>query len=363
MAVIWADFPSGAHGLYGTTASYMLNGIWAALEGFSPSVTIVADPDPLVGSAGYVLKTYAVSSGEQESRARFALPNPAATEGIGLHLWMDSLPPDNVSCPYISFRDAGNSVLFSVRILSNGSMEVRSTDRSTGTLLAATTGPVVTANAYNHIEIKGTSNATTGAVEIRVNGVTKVSATGLNTGTGPIAQIGLGSYGYHISTGCTPYWKDIVFWDTSGSYANDFLGSVSVFQLDLDGDVSLGGWTPSTGVTGYDLLDETPPNDADYIAADATPPAAASFTFGDLPIDVTSVTAVLPIIRAQKTDGGDCDLQTGLISGVSTQLQTNRPITTAFTYWWDVSHTDPATAAAWLPSAVDAATLQIDRTL
>lgn len=47
------------------------------------------------------------------------------------------------------------------------------------------------------------------------------------------------------------------------------------------------------------------------------------------------------------------NVQAGLISGASTALGANRPITTAYTYFRDVIETDPATAAQ----------LQLNRTL
>jgi hypothetical protein len=37
MAIIWADFPSGQHGLYGSTIAHMFNGIWAGYSGTNAS--------------------------------------------------------------------------------------------------------------------------------------------------------------------------------------------------------------------------------------------------------------------------------------------------------------------------------------
>ena len=92
-------------------------------------------------------------------------------------------------------------------------------------------------------------------------------------------------------------------------------------------------------------------------------PAAYKASLQDLPATVTSVRGVMPIHRSRKTDGGDGNLQQGLISGASTGLGANRPITTAYTYWWDIYDADPNGAIAWTRLAVNALNYQLNRTL
>jgi hypothetical protein len=92
-------------------------------------------------------------------------------------------------------------------------------------------------------------------------------------------------------------------------------------------------------------------------------PAAYKCSLSDLPITVTSVRGVMPIHRSRKTDGGDGNIQTGLISAASTGLGANRPITTAYTYWWDVFDADPNGAIAWTRLSVNALNLQLNRTV
>jgi hypothetical protein len=158
------------------------------------------------------------------------------------------------------------------------------------------------------------------------------------------------------------YVKDFVAWDTAGSQNNDFLGSVQVYTLQLDGDVSF-NWDTSSGTVGYELIDELTPDDAGYISAGDPPPAASEFGFENLPVDITSVKGLLTVARMRKTDGGDGQVQMGLLSGVDADLGTDRPITTAFTYYWDVSELNPTTLAAWTPTEVDDAVVTIDRTV
>jgi hypothetical protein len=369
--LIWADFPSGQKGLYGTSTANMLNGVWAQIVqggGGTTATTLAADPDPNIASAGYVLKLAGMIFDISTNRCglRFALPTPAATEGFACRMWLSALPVGNDTNPFISFRSAANAVLFSVRVLTNGSIEARSVDSNSGTLYGATTGPVVTANAWHHIEVKGLADASAGTIQVRVNGVTVLDLDTLNTGSSLIGQFEFGQVATagDQDTSYSLYWKDVLFWDTTGSSDNDFFGSVSVYDLIEDGDIDL-QWTPSSGSTGFNLVNEgdSGPVDTGYISADATPPGPTIFSMTGLPADVTSVRALIPIARMEKTDGGDCNVQMGLSpEGTNWDDGSDRPITSAFTYWWDVSAVSPATSAAWTPVEVNALEFRIDRT-
>jgi len=356
MSIIFADFPSEQIGLYGSTISNILNGLYAEIidtDSGASNTTITNDPDPSIGSAGRVLRTWSTFNGMQA--VRFVLPTPNLTVGFGTRLWMTSLPSTNTSTPFISFRNASNVELQILRILSTGAISFAG---------ETTTGPVVVANGYNHIEVKLFCNATTGTAEVRVNGAVVINATGLNTGAVAVAQITHGCSASVLATSASDsYWKDTVYWDGSGSVGNDFQGSVSVRDLYTDADIDL-NWTPSTGSTGWDLLDKTAVDDTTYIEAGDPPPDPAVFSLTDLPTDVTSVRALLPIYRAVKTDGGDCSLQAGLTpNNTDWDDGADNPITTAYTFRWDVSELSPDTAAPWTPTEVNAAYVRINRTL
>jgi hypothetical protein len=234
---------------------------------------------------------------------------------------------------------------------------------SSDTLLGQS-GPALTANGYNPIDVKVVRHATNGTIEVRVNGIVKLNLGTLALGANDIGMVAIGTA--TIATGSPDpgnRFKDFVLWDGTGSVGNDFQGSVAVRDLYPDADIAL-NWTPSSGSTGWNLIDETTPNDAGYIEAGDPPPDPAKFSLTNLPDDVTSVRALLPIVRAVKTDGGDCNLQVGLTpDDTNWDDGADRPMTTAFTYWWDVSALSPATAAAWTPVEVNAAYVRVDRTL
>lgn len=376
MALIWADFPSGQRGMYDTTGSYMLNGVWAEI--FSAGSTydcLVDDPDPEIGSNGIVLTALCgtTASGANSQHVRLALPAEVTTLGLGFRMWLAKLPSDPINTPFIQFRTNTNTEILTVRLSTTGQLIIASgaSVHGQGGTTLSTSNPVLTANAWNHVEIKATKGAGDGAVEIRVNGAVAVNLSSLTLSASNIAQFAFGCSERASDGGpgaggdgaMIAYWKDLIVWDTSGSHVNNFQGAVFVYDLVPDGDNSL-NWTPSTGATGYNLVDEDLPVDTDYISADVTQTTPTIFTMTDLPPDVVSVKAVMNIGRMIKTDGGDCNVEMALSpNGTDWDAGADRPITVANTYFWDVSHTSPDTAAAWTPDEVDDILYRVDRTL
>lgn len=359
----WAD----TFNRYGTNTAFMLDGLYAAFDTGGGTPTLVADPDTT--ATGNVFKVPS-SSGffTQASGARMPYLSTAATKGAAVRLYMSQLPYGDDRSPVLSFRDVSNNTLVCLRVLSTGALQVwkgaDSGTRGSGTLLGTSTLPAVTAHAWAHIEMKVKSDAATGTVEVRVNGrvVAGLNLTGQNTGGATIAQLFFGANNYANATDADSYyWKDLVMWDITGTENNDFLGTILVLDSDPNGDSSF-TWTASTGTNGWSILDNNPPlDDAAYISA-ATP-LLSRFNLTDLPADVTSVRGGILVARARKIDGGDGNLQMGIVSGASVGLGTDRPITTAYTYWRDVFEVDPATGTAFTPSGFNAALFQLARTL
>src|SRR5690606_5254270 len=104
-----------------------------------------------------------------------------------------------------------------------------------------------------HLEIKVVQHASTGSIEVRINGATVINETGLNT-TDTIGQIGLLA-GTGSSSAQNIYIDNLYVWDDTGAVNNDWLGERLVYTLMPDGDGPTQDWTLSTGSDTYDLLD------------------------------------------------------------------------------------------------------------
>jgi hypothetical protein len=348
--------------IYGSqaTRSLMLDGVYAELQG-----SLANDPDGV--SSGQCLYSQQTNPDNSSVLLRYVFPQGAVnTVGVCLRQWMTNLPANNGAQIKIMICDAANTELFSMWITSTGQVVLETYASGTNTRTQyTTTVPVLTANAWWHMEWKyAKTGATTADFELRVEGQTKLTQVAAVVDNRVPAQIRWQQG--NVSKTYNAYWKHFVLWDGTGANNNNFLGSVLTTNLAPDGDASL-NWGLNGGASGYSILSAIPPDNSKFIYAEDSPiPDAYVGTMSALPADVTSVRALVTFVRAAKTDGGDGSLQVGLISdplGVpATVLGANRAITIAQTYWRDVFETDPKTGALWTPGAVDVARIQINRT-
>ena len=366
MAIEWADnFQNYGTGNRDSAARGRLsNGIYALVGN---NVDLPIDPDPNFSTP--VLRIFGIKQYIRKVYSSFGV-----TKGVGVRLWIDDFPDSLRYRPAIRFSDALGSTKVTVAVNPTGQLAVYATTTNLENInplpapAGITPGPVLVTNAWQHVEVKCKAGNGDGEVEVRVEGVPVLVLTGqtILMDNNEVAMVDIVNNQYswagtNTSVSST-YVKDLVTWGTSGTENVDFLGSVGVFTLWPDSDVDL-NWTPSIGSEGWSILDNNPPVDTQYISADDTPPAAYVATMTNLPEDVTSVKALMTVVRARKTDGGDGNLQVSLVSNGDEAAGEDRPLTTAFTYWFDVSEIDPDTGVAWSPTAVDNVELKIDRTI
>lgn len=349
--------------IYGRNRALMTNGIYAAT---SSGLVLTDDPD---GSPGTVMR--AVNNGSNNDTFwRYVFQTGVTSKaGIAVRWWWDALPESNEIKTRLVFRDNGNKDIMFVGAYSTGQIAVAVITQLEPDLLITyyvSELPIIGANGWNHIEILAEKpSPTTLSCEVRVEGIPVLSFEGVpSQNSGGFAQVA----GYRFNIGGNPFsfYKDLVIYNGDGPDNNTFLGSVLVMSLLPEEDVAL-NWAPSVALPGYDILNNSPPNPAQYLQAvfPGTPPAYVC-EVSNLPEDVSSVKAVMSYVRAAKTDGGDAQLQMSVISspddGPATANGADRPITVAQTYWRDVFERDPKTNAPWTPGAVDDVQLKMNRT-
>jgi len=353
---------------YGSNVAYMVQGLYAqaghTTGGTGSDVALVTDPDPLYSNKVFRFDANPYGGGGAYSLIRKNLDNPHLTVGVAIRVYLPTLPSSNGYGPYpIVWCDSSNNILAALRINTDGSVSVNS-GSFYGTTLGTSDPNKIVAGSWIHIEAKLHMDAAAGTLEVRIEGIPVINLTGLALSATNIGIIQVALDPTSTSAAETYYVKDFVTWNGAGTENNDFLGSVSVTALTPDSDVATAGWTLSTGTDGYALIDETPPNDdTDYIEAPDPPPAQSEFGLSNLPANVSSVKGLMTLLRASKTDGGDGQMQVGMKSAGTENNGTDRAIASSYTYYYDFFETDPDTGVAWLPGAVDAATITLDRTL
>ncbi len=359
MTLLWCD----GFDHYGTDTTNMTDGAWAEVgsSGFSLNTD-----NPRTGS--HALRY--TDSSASKTNTRRVLGGAKVTVGLGAVFWYSNLPNVNDKSMIFEFRDAANASQVSIVLQSTGVIEVKRGSTETGTTLGDSVTPAITAEAYTHMEVITTIDDSAGAVEVRVNGVTVVSLTGVdtkNTSNTESSQVTVGTVsGTSSLTGVTTMYIDDLFcYDTDGSFNNTFLGDRKVLTLFPDADTAQADWSWNAGPSAFQAIDDTDPDDdATYIFANpgGSPAPVSEFDIDDLPVGVSAVSAVMLVNRMRKTDAGVANVQPSLVSASSETAGADRVLTEAYTYYHEVIEVDPDTAAPFTPAAVNAAKIKLERT-
>lgn len=332
-----------------TAVSPYLNGAYIT-TGSSSSV-LRPQTMPELGSTGLQSQN-GVNSG---SRFRWVFPTGNSTSrtfGFGFHIYVVSA---NTNGYIATLEDASGTQRYAIAFTPGGVISLRS-GTGTGTEIASASG-FNTSTLY-HIECKIVQHASTGSIEIRVNGATVILLSSINTAA-QIGSIGFSRFGL-TSGSYNMYWDNLYIWDNTGSENNDWLGERLVYTLMPDGDGATQDWTLSTGSDTYALLDNIPSDpDNQYIESSAVDDIA-QVTMSDLPsMDIIPI-GVKTIFRGMKT--GTSSIEVGVAPSGETPV--GHPLTQDQSlYFGNIYETNPDTGQPWTPSEINALTLDIKRVL
>ncbi len=180
--------------------------------------------------------------------------------------------------------------------------------RSSVAMLGSSAAGVLPAAAWSYVEVRTVIHDTTGSVEVRVNGVSVVNVTNVDTKQGggtTIDEVLLGSTSAG-STAATVAWDDVYICDATGTVNNTFVGDIIVEHLRPVAD-DTAQWLGSDGnsTNNYDLVDEAGTyNGADYVAS-ATVGQRDLYTVSPSSKAIaTPVAGVVVAVIALKTDVG-----------------------------------------------------------
>ena len=176
--------------------------------------------------------------------------------------------------------------------------------RGDGTILGTAT-TLYGVNIWMYLELKVVVHDSAGSFELRMNGTSIVSASGVDTrngGTGVINEFMLFDTGGSGANDNDNSWMDdLYFCNNIGPVSNNFLGDIRVQYLVPTGVGAKTQFTPSTG-SNWQTVDETAPSDTDYNSA-STPGAMDLFGMANLSGNGL-VYGVQTILRGKKDDAG-----------------------------------------------------------
>ncbi len=167
-------------------------------------------------------------------------------------------------------------------------------------------------NVWHYFEAKATiGSGTSGAFEIRVNGVSIAANAATNTRSDistTIDNIRFGS----LTIGSVLLIDDVYILDGSGSVNNTFLGDVGVQALLANGNGNSSQWVgeDADSTDNYLQVDETAPDgDTTYVEGGSVSDKD-TYTFGNLAGEADAVHGVQIVPMAKKTDGSTREINT-----------------------------------------------------
>ncbi len=315
------------------------------LKGVSSTAYQLTDPELAAGrNGGYSLRARSISWQNFSHSLGSGNTPTNDTWIIGMAVKFPSFPDDEMIL--IVGRNWGN---FNLRLSSTGQIAAGA---GYSTILGQTTDPVLSTDNWHYIEVKVVVHDTAGSYEIRVDGVTVLSDTNVDTRGGDedseIVQFKPQVVNQHLD--------DIYICDTDGTTNNDFLGQVVIEGIFPGADGEASDWAPASGTDNYAMVDDTPTDDDTSYVENNIQGDEDLYDYGNLSTITTE-----PILGLQvNTDvrmnefPGDFDLYQPVKSGSTTSDgQPANIATDNYEVATRILETDPDTSSAWTVSGVN----------
>lgn len=251
--------------------------------------------------------------------------------------------------PLVGFLLTGQDFQCSVSVMSGGQLAFYRGYWFTGAQVQLSTS-LITTNTWYYIEVTVVIG-NSGSYEVKVNGVTWLSGTGVDT-----QQQSAGNADALVIGG-TGWWtidRDDLYIRNDGT----FIGDCRVVSSTPNGDGANTAWAASAG-NDYECVDETTPNgDTDYISS-STAGQKDTFTFPDL-TGTMNVKAVQTVISARKDNAGARNIREVCRSGGADYTGSSQAVSDTALFFRELRETDPNTAAAWDVAGVNAAEFGVE---
>lgn len=374
--LLWGDGFEG----YGDDETNLLDGVYANISG-----NIASD---LFTTGAKSWKFSSIGGLSSFDGLRKVLPGSRDKLGAGARLYFPNLPTENYKAGIFEFlpstSTARSQISFTLGL--NGEIHIIKNAQTYGGeftdgggVVIAETDPIIVASAFNHVEVQSYIHDTDGWVRVAVNGIHRYEETGLDTkGSGSSSVVSSVAQSRALLTDANTVWymDDYYIYDFEGDpavytdwcpttdgvtgVATNYMGEWDLYPLVMNGDTAEADFVPSSGLIGFDMVDELTPNDADYLSSN-TAGDLTEFAMSDLPVDYTVIRALMLMGRLSKSDSGPAMTRYGMRSVAAVTDAPERPITVEPTYWWDFINKSPLTNARWTRAELNAAFARLTR--
>jgi hypothetical protein len=327
MSLIFAD-PGGA--FYSTTTQ-ATEGLWAALSATIKTSGLPAgnvEPTALqIGNVGGVI----------------TVPNSPGTYTIGFRFVSTSVI---TSQSLVTVRDPSNSPQLTFTTNPNGTITVTRGGGGGTVLGTSATSTTLSQNAWSYVEFQFFIDGSAGTVAININGSSVLNLTAQNTkGSSTTTNVG----NIAIGSNLTSLYQDIYVTNSSGTHNTGFLGDVQMPVSLANANGTYTAWTPNGAATIYQSVNAATPADSTIFASDSTPTDRMSVSYPSTSVTGTIV-AVAHVSRMLKSTSGTRTVSQVVTSNGVDQVGPAQSLNTTYTFYEQISETDPNTGLGWSQS-------------
>ena len=222
------------------------------------------------------------------------------------------------------------------------------------TLLETTTGLNLQIDQYYYLEMKVTIDNAAGAYEVKLDGVTILSDSGIDTQNSindtmnAVWWNGDGATDVDID--------DLIIMDDQGSKNNDFVGDVIVRSRIPVGDGNQNDFTPVGEANNWETVDDgaTPDDDSTYVHS-AVVDEIELYDFEDALSDNPEIFAIEVMSHYRKVEAGNRSVRNLVRSGGSNFEEAQLGSGVEYRYIRSMLENNPDGGGAWTKSTFDAA--------
>jgi len=189
-----------------------------------------------------------------------------------------------------------------------------------------------------------------GTIETKIDGTADISYNGDTylSGSSNVEYV-------RMYINARTYYTDIWYIDDILVGTGDWPGDIRFAPaLVPDGDTAQKDWTPSTGSVNWDMVDEVPPNDADYVSVGSANHKDL-YTVSDwTPGTNEEPQFLVDWMRAKKESAESVMLRSVIKSGGVESSGGSLDLTTDYAYYSRVIATEPSTGSSWTEATINA---------
>jgi hypothetical protein len=224
-----------------------------------------------------------------------------------------------------------------------GQIEVHHGGGNAGALLG-TCPLMMLVNTFYYVEITVHIDSAAGSVAMQIDGVPQFAVAGVNTQN---AATAIYDSVIFFTVGFDAFCQDDIYVkDTLG-----MLGERRVILVTPSSDSAPLQWTPSSGVTHFNLVNEIPPDgDGSYVES-SVPGQIDTYGMSALPYTPVTIDTVQTSIFVRKDDAGAREVSI-VVNGTTSAIVIT--VTSTYNDYLEMWDDNPLTAAPWVGSSVPA---------